>query len=193
MSKRDDILTTAGRLFNEQGFHATGIDQIVREAGVTPRTLYRQFSSKEQLIIAVLQQREARFLGRLEQCLDDGAGTAPDWTAIFAELESWFAQEGNKGCLFLRALAEYGHKDADITQHVLAHKQRGLEYLYARLDERSSDELRDKAESLMLIMEGAVARAPVIGGAAAARCARLLAARLVKDSPSRTDNTRRDV
>ena len=193
MSKRDDILTTAERLFNQQGFHATGIDQIVREAGVTPRTLYRHFPSKEQLIIDVLQQREARFLGRIEHCLNDGTGAAPDWMSIFAELESWFAQEGNKGCLFLRALAEYGHKDAGITQHVLAHKQRGLESLYTGLDERSLDELRDKAESLMLIMEGAVARAPIIGGAAAARCARRLAARLLADSPSLIDNTRRDV
>lgn len=191
MSKRDDILTTAEQLFYQQGFHATGIDQIVREAGVTPRTLYRHFPSKEQLIIEVLQQREARFLGRLEQCLEEGAVTAPGWMSIFDELERWFAQEGDKGCLFLRALGEYGHKDADITQRVLAHKQRGLEYLYARLDEDSPDELRDKAESLMLIMEGAVARAPVIGGASAARCARLLADRLLANSPD-TDSTWRD-
>ncbi len=62
MSKAQDILNTAERLFDYQGFHATGIDQIVREAEVTPRTLYRHFHSKEQLILKVLEERELRFL-----------------------------------------------------------------------------------------------------------------------------------
>lgn len=190
MSKRDDILNTAEHLFNRQGFHATGIDQIVREAGVTPRTLYRHFPSKERLVLEVLQQREARFLALLETCRADQADGNPDWTPLFAELESWFAQEGSEGCLFLRALAEYGHKDDDIAQSVHAHKQRGLEYLCAQLDESSPD-LRDKAESVMLIMEGAVALAPIIGGAAAARRARLLAERLLATSPG-THDTERD-
>ncbi|MBV9281245.1 MAG: hypothetical protein JOZ41_14285 [Chloroflexi bacterium] len=57
--------------------------------------------------------------------------------------------------------------------------------------ERFPDELRDRAESLMLIVEGAVARGPVVGGAAAARCARRLAARPFADPPSRADNPRR--
>lgn len=64
---------------------------------------------------------------------------------------------------------------------------------FTRPEERSPDEPRGEAENLMLIMEGAVARAPVIGGAAAARCGRRLAARLLADSPSRADNTRRDL
>ncbi|MBC3193101.1 TetR/AcrR family transcriptional regulator [Pseudonocardia sp. C8] len=192
MSKRDDILTTAERLFDRQGFHGTGIDQIVREAGVTPRTLYRHFPSKEQLVVEVLQQREERFLGRLEHGLDPDAGTEPDRASLFAELESWFSEESDRGCLFLRALAEYGHKDAEITRRVLRHKQRGLEHLYARLEDshNSPDELRDKAEGLMLIMEGAVALAPVIGGSDAARRARRLADRLLANPP-RTDLDRR--
>ncbi|NHI01702.1 TetR/AcrR family transcriptional regulator [Oceanimonas sp. MB9] len=176
MSKRDDILNTAERLFYRQGFHGTGIDQIVREAGVTPRTLYRHFPSKEQLVIAVLQQRETRFLSRLTRSADDARD---DCLAIFDELEQWFAQEGEKGCLFLRALGEYSHKDTTITELALTHKRRELECLCRQLDDDTPERLRDRAESLMLILEGAVSRAPVIGGAAAAQQARQLAARLL--------------
>lgn len=186
VSKGEDIVTTAERLFNQQGFHATGIDQVVREAGVTPRTLYRHFPSKERLILEVLQRRGERFLGRLERCVDEGAASEPAWMSILGELEAWFVEEGDRGCLFLRALGEHGHEDADITQHVLAHKQRGLASLSTRLDACSPEDRADRAEGLMLIIEGAVARAPVIGGAAAVRSARLLAARLLAD-PERAD------
>jgi len=178
MNKRDQILATAERLFNQQGFHATGIDQIVREAGATPRTLYRHFLTKEHLIIEVLQQREKRFLEQIQQ---HGSGET-GLTSLFTELERWFAQEGEKGCLYLRALAEYGHKDTDIADRALNHKQRELESLYTRFGEGTPEDICDKAESLMLIMEGAVARAPVIGGAAAARRAHLLAIRVFESS-----------
>lgn len=110
MNKRDKILATAERLFNQQGFHATGIDQIVRVAGATPRTLYRHFPTKEHLIIEVLQEREKRFQRQIQRHVSGETGLA----SLFAELEPWFAQEGDKGCLYLRALAEYGHKDAGI-------------------------------------------------------------------------------
>ncbi|MCT7656000.1 TetR/AcrR family transcriptional regulator [Oceanimonas sp. NS1] len=120
---------------------------------VTPRTLYRHFPSKEQLVIAVLQQRETRFLSRLTRSADDARD---DCLAIFDELEQWFAQEGEKGCLFLRALGEYSHKDATITELALTHKRRELECLCRQLDDDTPERLRDRAESLMLILEGAV-------------------------------------
>lgn len=184
MSKRHDILSTAEGLFYSQGFHATGIDQIVREAGVTPRTLYRHFPSKEHLVLDVLHQREARLEQRLEACLGSRSDAPPlDWGGLFDELESWFAEEGDKGCLFLHALAEYSHKGDEITRSVLAHKQRWLEFLGHRLSKSLPTDYRDTSESLMLIMEGAVALAPVIGGAPAARRARMLAARLLADLP----------
>lgn len=178
MSKCDQVLATAERLFNQQGFHATGIDQIVREAGATPRTLYRYFPTKEHLIIEVLQEREKRFLGQIQQHTSDETGL----TSLFAELEKWFAQEGGKGCLYLRALAEYGHKDTGVADCALLHKQRELESLCSRFSGGTPEEICDKAENLMLIMEGAVARAPVIGGAAAAQRARLLAMRVFESS-----------
>ena len=174
MSKHNDILITAERLFDHQGFHSTGIDQIVREAGVTPRTLYRHFSSKEQLILSVLEQRELRFLQRLETMLQH-SDDAPFWNLVFAELEDWFMQEGDQGCLFLRALAEYSHKDQEITQCVLRHKQRTLAFLKEQFAKYPEDPFKDQAENLMLIMEGAVALAPVIGGQAAVSHARQLA------------------
>ncbi|MFH4337680.1 helix-turn-helix domain-containing protein, partial [Acinetobacter baumannii] len=99
MSKAQDILNTAERLFDYQGFHATGIDQIVREAEVTPRTLYRHFHSKEQLILKVLEERELRFFRKLQQCIENKENSIPNWVAVFNELENWFTEESDRGCL----------------------------------------------------------------------------------------------
>jgi TetR/AcrR family transcriptional repressor of nem operon len=52
---KERILRTAFQLFHEQGFHATGIATIVREAGVNPGSLYHFFESKDQLLLDVLE------------------------------------------------------------------------------------------------------------------------------------------
>ncbi|WP_119690353.1 TetR/AcrR family transcriptional regulator [Acinetobacter soli] len=180
MSKAQDILSTAERLFDYQGFHATGIDQIVREAQVTPRTLYRHFHSKEHLILKVLEEREFRFFKKLCESIENKANSTPDWIAIFHELENWFTEESDRGCLFLRALAEYRHKENEIVQTVLIHKQRTLDFLMDQFAKTSSDHFKDKAESLMLIVEGAVALAPVIGGKTAIQRASKLAQQVLQ-------------
>jgi TetR/AcrR family transcriptional repressor of nem operon len=51
---RDRILRTAFQLFHEQGYHATGVATIAREAGVNPGSLYHFFESKDALLLAVL-------------------------------------------------------------------------------------------------------------------------------------------
>ena len=60
-SRREKLIETADRLFSTQGYHATGIDQILAEAGVAKMTLYSQFGSKDELILAVLRTRDQWF------------------------------------------------------------------------------------------------------------------------------------
>ncbi len=60
-AKRELIVTTALRLFAEQGFNSTGIDQIVEVAGVSKKTLYNHFRSKDELILAVLAYYDSSF------------------------------------------------------------------------------------------------------------------------------------
>lgn len=179
MSKVNDILNTAERLFDLQGFHSTGIDQIVKEASVTPRTLYRHFHSKEDLVLAVLEQREMRFLKQLEQKLDEYKFNAPLWSLIISELEKWFSLESSNGCLFLRALAEFSYKDAKIEQRVLLHKQRTFELFKKIFEKEFPDQFTEKAEILIFIIEGATALAPIIGGKAAIQRANALALQLL--------------
>lgn len=80
------------------------------------------------MILKVLEERELRFFRKLQQCIENKENSIPNWVAVFNELENWFTEESDRGCLFLRALAEYRHKETEIVQTVLIHKQRTLDF-----------------------------------------------------------------
>ncbi|MFB3114561.1 MAG: TetR/AcrR family transcriptional regulator, partial [Nitrospirales bacterium] len=61
LSKRDQLIQTAVKLFAKNGFHATGVDTIAAESGVTKRTLYAHFRSKDELVLAALRQYDGVF------------------------------------------------------------------------------------------------------------------------------------
>lgn len=86
-STRDRILETARRLFHEQGYHATGISTILREAGVNSGSLYHFFASKDELLVGVLEYYTRLLhpvvMGPVEQATGDGIGR------IFALLKNY--------------------------------------------------------------------------------------------------------
>ncbi len=170
MSKREDILVAAERLFYRDGFHTTGIDRIVTEAGVTPRTLYRHFRSKTELVHSVLVRREERFMQAFDAALNaEAANEQERWVRLFTAMESWFNGDNGFGCMFLKALGEYAAHDESITGFVISHKQRILQNIRQRTRGNPAAATSGLAEELMLLIEGATAMAPVIGGRAAAR------------------------
>jgi AcrR family transcriptional regulator len=73
MSRRDHLVETALELFDRHGFHATGIDRILADAGVAKVTLYKHFSSKDDLILAVLRLRDERFREWFQAAVDHKA------------------------------------------------------------------------------------------------------------------------
>src|SRR5690242_7237815 len=61
MGARDRILDTAYTLFSQHGIRAVGIDTIIARSGVAKMSLYKHFKSKEELVLAFLRMREARW------------------------------------------------------------------------------------------------------------------------------------
>ena len=70
-SARERILETAERLFYAEGIRAVGVDRIIAEAGVAKMTLYNHFASKDDLILAALQHREATFMDRFTAWMEE--------------------------------------------------------------------------------------------------------------------------
>ena len=60
-SKRDELVRKALEIFYRRGFHATGMDLLAAETGISKATMFKHFRSKEELILAVLRLRDQDF------------------------------------------------------------------------------------------------------------------------------------
>ena len=76
--KREQLLDIAIGLFNERGYHASGIDLILEEAGIAKTTLYRHFKTKEDLIVAVLKTIDERSRDGMRSFVDTRAKKPED-------------------------------------------------------------------------------------------------------------------
>lgn len=109
---REKILNTASNLFQTQGINATGVDTIVAEAGTTKMTLYKYFSSKERLILEVLQQGHQDFQNWLSDKLNTNAKKPSDkLQKLFDYIEEWITSPDFHGIGFIKASAEFPQED----------------------------------------------------------------------------------
>jgi AcrR family transcriptional regulator len=165
MAMQERILETADRLFYGQGIRAVGVDTIAAEIGISKRTLYNYFASKDALIVAYLARRvrpaPISDLPPAEQILGD-----------FDRLERSFARSGFRGCPFVNAVAELKEKHHAANAIALAFKEqrrRWFRDLLRRLDVADPEGL---ALQLMLLVDGAIAAMVVRGDPKTARAAR---------------------
>src|SRR5216683_7897469 len=111
-SPRQRLLDAAADLFYRQGIGAVGVDLVTRAAGVSKRTLYQQFGSKDQLVAESLEARGTAILGMYLPADDDGAPARKQILAVFDGLRGWTASAGFRGCPFVNTateLADPGH------------------------------------------------------------------------------------
>ncbi|MBE3328602.1 MULTISPECIES: TetR/AcrR family transcriptional regulator [Enterobacter] len=158
ISVRDKILLTAHDLFYSNGFRATGVDTLIKEAKVTKVTFYRHFPSKSLLILAYLHYRHEIWINWFESTLrrhlDEGEIPSD---AISATLYEWFVSPEFHGCAFINASAEA--KSEDIESEIKAicrdHKietKNMIASLTKIADERVVNEI-------MLLIDGAIIHA----------------------------------
>lgn len=183
-AKRKQLVETAERLFYREGFHATGVDRVIAEAGVARMTLYKHFPSKDELVLAVLAHREQSYWEVLDAAVDEAK--AHDETTIRAVVEAhvqWLIDEGSNGCLLLKALGEYAAHSARIVEFATGHKQRVLAFIRALLqdDGLSGDQL---TEPLAFVLEGATAYAQVLPAVQVAEQARKTVEILIQSASS---------
>ncbi|AMG58514.1 TetR/AcrR family transcriptional regulator [Pantoea vagans] len=168
MKKRDDILQAAERLFYTHGFHATSTDQLCREAGVSTRTLYHHFASREALTAAVLDAREQRFMADLlppEQ---------PEAIAhLFKVLGEWMAVNGSRGCFFLKAWGEYAERDSELAAQALTFRATMRTYLARCVTHLHGAEKQQLSDAIWILFEGAITTALITGPAAARQAAQV--------------------
>ncbi|MFJ6073002.1 TetR/AcrR family transcriptional regulator [Streptomyces sp. NPDC093065] len=152
------VLEAAERLFYERGIHAVGVDLVAAEAGVTKKTLYDRFGSKEQIVVEYLAGRDERWrellAGRLEATA--GQGPAARILEVFEASRLWAQDNGRKGCSMINAHAEISDP-AHPAYRVITGQKRWMLDLFTRLaGEVDAAGAESLGRTLMLLHEGAL-------------------------------------
>jgi AcrR family transcriptional regulator len=169
------ILETADKLFYLRGIRAVGVDTIAAEIGISKRTLYNHFPSKDELIAAYLA-------GRFVQVPPSDKPPVEQILGTFDRLERGFASKGFRGCPFVNAVAELGTEDRSVKKIAVAFKEsRRIWFrdLLRRLDVADPEGL---ATQLTLLVDGSIAQDLVRDDPSMARAAKQAARVLLRNA-----------
>ncbi len=183
-SARTRLLAAAADCFYDHGVAATGIDTITAAAGVAKMSLYNNFASKDDLVLAYLEARHEEWLGlyraRLVEAGDARQRVAAVFDAYVDHAEKAY-RHGFRGCGLLNAAAELP-AGAPGRQLVRRHKEE-VEGLLAthlvEVDDLPAERVAELAEQLAFLLEGAMARAGLEGDSRRLHRVRELALQLV--------------
>lgn len=149
------ILEAASRLFYEHGVRAVGVEAIAEEAGVTKKTLYDCFGSKEHLILAYLRARDDLWRVTLVRCVKRHEGAPVEkLLATFDALRDWMKERNPRGCAFVNAFVELPD---DHPGQQVARDQKAwlLQYLGDTAREAHASDPDALASQLLILHEGA--------------------------------------
>jgi len=158
---RQRILDTAYELFSHRGIRAVGVEEVISRADVAKATLYRHFPSKDDLVLAFLEQREDRWTRQLVEAGARERGTTAEerLLAIFDVFHDWFQQDDFEGCSFINVLLETGDREHPVGRASAEHLE-NIRTIVRTLAEEA--DLRDPAAfalSWHLLMKGAIVQA----------------------------------
>ncbi len=182
-SRRDHLIETAITLFCEHGYHATGIDRLLEEAGVSKKTMYQHFRSKEELIYAALRQYDGVFRNNFMKAVEDAGETPQErLIGIFDVAEAWFNDNNFFGCMFINAIGQYSEKESPVREISRQFKQLMWNYVDGLAKDAGAKDHAALTDELCLLLEGSIVTAQVSQNPRAAKTARKIAETLIKDS-----------
>jgi len=183
------VLAAADRLFYEHGVRGVGVDAIADAAGVTKRTLYYHFPTKEALVAAYLDARDGATRLLIEDSVSRHSLPGARLLAVFDHLERWFATPDYGGCPFNNAVAEHPGPEAETIAR--RHKEAVAGWLSDQAELGGARSPKKLGAQLLVLVDGALNGAMVFGTAEPARSARAVAAVLLADAGVNTSAKRR--
>lgn len=158
-STRDRIVSAASKLFYRDGIKGVSVDAVAEMAGLTKRTLYYHFRSKDDLVAAYLAARDQPNLALFRKWFDETDGPLPARiAAIFNNLARAARHPKWRGCGFLRTSAELanlpGHPAIKIGA---AHKKKFEDWLRATFEVAGIATSLQLARQILLLLDGSFA------------------------------------
>jgi AcrR family transcriptional regulator len=177
---QERILETADRLFYLRGIRAIGVDTIAAEIGISKRTLYNHFPSKDALISAYLERR-------FKPIPPSDKPPAEQILRTFDRLERGFADKGFRGCPFVNAVAELGTGDRVVRKIAIAFKESRRVWFRDLLKQLGVADAEGLATQLTLLVDGSIAQDLVRGDPSMARAAKEAARVLLRNAGVKVD------
>ena len=156
---RERIVAAAARLFYGEGIRAAGVDAIAEKAGITKKTLYYHFRSKDELVAAYLESRDQPTLDLYARWFDETPGSAADKIrGLFAEFARSADTAKWRGCGFQRTAAELASTPGHPALKAGAsHKKRFEAWLADALAREGIGNAKTIARSIVVLLDGAAA------------------------------------
>ena len=155
---KEKILETASRLFFEQGYNLTGINQIIEEADIARGSLYNHFKSKNDLLMSYLRESEVRYFAKLDAFLRPIKDPRKKLLAVFDFRMGLQQQYNFAGCRFIKLGAEVSRDQTDVLAMLASHKRRFKEVIRSLANEveiKAPFTADTLAETMYLLIEGA--------------------------------------
>ncbi|WP_029061018.1 TetR/AcrR family transcriptional regulator [Labrenzia sp. DG1229] len=154
---RDRILTAANKLFYSEGIRAVSLDNIAEKAGITKKTVYYHFKSKDDLVEAYLVSRDQPNLTLYRKWFSEADGGLPDKVAaIFLQIAVSARHPKWKGCGFLRTAAELANMPGHPAMKVgAAHKKKFEIWLTEEFQAVDLEQPEALARHIVLLLDGA--------------------------------------
>jgi AcrR family transcriptional regulator len=175
------IADQAAELFHQHGITATGVEALSRAAGISKRTLYERFGSKDGLIAAAFEVRDDPVFRRYTEPAERATTPVGQLKRLFAELEASIRLPEFNGCPFTSAATELpaSHPAQPVIKR---HKERLRHWMLVRAKEAGARDPAKLSRRLMVLFDGALIQSVVQGSARPARDAREVAEALIDEA-----------
>jgi AcrR family transcriptional regulator len=174
---RDRILSAAYDLFARHGIRAVGIDAIIEHSGVARMTLYRHFSSKDELVLAFLERRDALWSVAWLQAEVERRAKKPveRLLAVFDVISEWFNADNFEGCSFINVMLETTERSSAVRAATVMYLERVRLFLEQLAVQAGIADAAAFSRQWQLLMNGSIVAA-CAGDRGAAQRARELGA-----------------
>jgi AcrR family transcriptional regulator len=158
---RQRILDAAYELFSRDGVRAVGIDTVIERSGVAKATLYRNFASKDDLVVEFLRLREQRWTKDWLQREVEVRADAPEerLLAVFDVFDEWFRRDDFEGCSFINVLIETPDPESPVHEATARHLEEIRAFLADLAAEAGIEKPEEFARRWHILMRGSIVAA----------------------------------
>jgi len=156
---KERIIEAASHLFYFEGYNQTGINQILKDSGSSKDSMYRHFSSKEDIAVTYLSRRHVMWMGNLLDYVKSEKTNKEKLIASFDYLNDWLTEVEFRGCGFQNIICDLPKDQQKIIDQVVLHKNELRDLVHDLLkdgNQYTTEEAEQLGDEILVLMEGAI-------------------------------------